>query len=129
MSLKLKDPTLLRQQCYVDGQWIDAQGGGTVKVTNPANGDLLGTVPSLGVDETRAAIEAASAAFPTWAARTAKDRANVLRRWHDLMMQNADDLEAFFTETIEPQIDNLFPPDREEIMAEYKRTEKRLGID
>jgi succinate-semialdehyde dehydrogenase/glutarate-semialdehyde dehydrogenase len=97
MTLKLKDPTLLRQQCYVDGQWIDAQGGKTVQVTNPANGDVLGTVPSLGVDETRAAIEAASAAFPTWAARTAKDRANLLRRWHDLMMQNADDLAALMT--------------------------------
>jgi len=97
MTLKLKDPTLLRQQCYVDGQWIDAQGGGAVNVTNPANGDVLGTVPNLGVAETRAAIEAASAAFPAWAARTAKDRANLLRRWHDLMMQNADDLAALMT--------------------------------
>jgi succinate-semialdehyde dehydrogenase/glutarate-semialdehyde dehydrogenase len=97
MTLKLKDPTLLRQQCYVNGQWIDAQGGGAVNVTNPANGDLLGTVPSLGVGETRAAIEAAAAAFPPWAARTAKDRATLLRRWHDLMMQHADDLAALMT--------------------------------
>ncbi|HEX9208458.1 MAG TPA: NADP-dependent succinate-semialdehyde dehydrogenase [Steroidobacteraceae bacterium] len=97
MTLKLKDPTLLRQQCYVNGQWIDARGGGTVNVTNPASGAVLGTVPNLGVDETRAAIEAAAAAFPVWAARTAKDRANLLRRWHDLMMQNADDLAALMT--------------------------------
>lgn len=97
MTLKLKDPTLLRQQCYVNGLWIDARGGGTVNVTNPASGEVLGTVPSLGADETRAAIEAASAAFPAWAARTAKDRANLLRRWHDLMLLNADDLAALMT--------------------------------
>ena len=80
MTLNLKDPALLRQQCYVDGAWLEAQGGGTSKVTNPATGDVLGTVPSFGAAETRAAIEAASAAFPAWAARTAKDRANAAAR-------------------------------------------------
>jgi succinate-semialdehyde dehydrogenase/glutarate-semialdehyde dehydrogenase len=97
MPLNLKDPALLRQQCYVDGAWIDARGGGTVKVTNPATGHLLGTVPSLGLDETRAAIEAAHAAFPAWAARTAKDRAALLRKWHDLMLAHADDLATVMT--------------------------------
>ena len=70
MALNLKDGALLRQQCYVDGRWIDAAGGGTIAVTNPASGDVLGTVPDLGATETRAAIAAASAAFPAWAART-----------------------------------------------------------
>jgi succinate-semialdehyde dehydrogenase / glutarate-semialdehyde dehydrogenase len=97
MTLNLKDPTLLRQQCYVDGQWLDARNGGTKQVTNPANGAVLGTVPYMGADETRAAIEAAAAAFPAWAARTAKDRSTVLRRWHDLMLANADDLATLMT--------------------------------
>ena len=97
MTLNLKDPTLLRQQCYVDGQWLDARNGGTKPVTNPATGAVLGTVPYMGADETRAAIEAAAAAFPAWAARTAKDRSTVLRRWHDLMLANADDLATLMT--------------------------------
>jgi succinate-semialdehyde dehydrogenase/glutarate-semialdehyde dehydrogenase len=97
MALELNDPTLLRQQCYVDGQWLDARNGGTKQVTNPANGAVLGTVPDMGADETRAAIEAAAAAFPAWAARTAKDRATLLRRWHDLMLANADDLATLMT--------------------------------
>src|SRR5689334_10529776 len=97
MALTLKDPTLLRQQCYIDGRWTDAAGGGTVKVTNPATGETLGTVPNLGQAETRTAIEAAHAAFPAWAARTAKDRATLLRRWHDLMLENSDDLAMLMT--------------------------------
>jgi succinate-semialdehyde dehydrogenase/glutarate-semialdehyde dehydrogenase len=97
MTLKLKDPTLLRQQCYIDGQWRDAQNGRTAAVTNPATGAVLGTVPMMGADETRAAIAAAAAAFPAWAARTAKDRATLLRRWHDLMLANADDLAVLMT--------------------------------
>ena len=97
MMLKLKDPTLLRQQCYVDGAWIDADGGGKVEVTNPATGEVLGTVPNLGAAETRRAIEAAAAAFPAWAAKTAKERAGILRRWHDLMLANADDLGLLMT--------------------------------
>ncbi|MGB7738653.1 MAG: NADP-dependent succinate-semialdehyde dehydrogenase [Steroidobacteraceae bacterium] len=97
MTLNLKDPTLLRQQCYVDGQWLDARSGGTRPVTNPATGAVLGTVPFMGADETRVAIEAAAAAFPAWAARTAKDRSTLLRRWHDLMLANADDLATLMT--------------------------------
>jgi succinate-semialdehyde dehydrogenase/glutarate-semialdehyde dehydrogenase len=97
MTLKLNDPTLLRQQCYIDGTWRDADAGGAVQVTNPATGAVLGTVPNMGTAETRAAIEAAAAAFPAWAARTAKDRATLLRRWHDLMLLNADDLAQLMT--------------------------------
>jgi succinate-semialdehyde dehydrogenase/glutarate-semialdehyde dehydrogenase len=97
MSFTLKDPTLLRQQCYVDGAWIDADSGGTVAVTNPATGEVIGTVPKLGVAETRRAIEAAAAAFPAWAAKTAKERSTILRRWNDLMLANADDLAVLMT--------------------------------
>jgi succinate-semialdehyde dehydrogenase/glutarate-semialdehyde dehydrogenase len=97
MTLNLKDPTLLRQQCYIDGQWLEARTGRTAAVTNPATGAELGTVPSMGTEETRAAIAAAAAAFPAWAARTAKDRATILRRWHDLMLLNADDLAILMT--------------------------------
>jgi succinate-semialdehyde dehydrogenase/glutarate-semialdehyde dehydrogenase len=97
MTLTLKDPTLLRQQCYVDGAWIDADGGGKVEVTNPATGAVLGTVPLFGVAETRRAIEAAAAAFPAWAAKTAKERSALLRRWHDLMLANVDDLAVLMT--------------------------------
>jgi succinate-semialdehyde dehydrogenase/glutarate-semialdehyde dehydrogenase len=97
MTLTLKDRTLLRQQCYVDGEWIDARNGQTVDVTNPATGAVLGTVPNLDALETRRAIEAASAAFPAWAARTAKDRAAILRRWNDLMLANVDDLGMLMT--------------------------------
>src|SRR6185437_8840537 len=78
LMLKLKDPTLLRQQAYVDGAWADADGGGTCEVLNPATGEQLGTVPDMGVAETRRAIEAAKKAFPAWAAKTAKERATVL---------------------------------------------------
>ena len=97
MPLNLKDGALLRQQCYVDGRWLDAADGATVEVTNPATGAALGTVPRLGVAETRAAIDAAGAAFPAWAARTAKDRAALLRKWYELMLAHADDLATLMT--------------------------------
>ncbi len=97
MPLTLKDSALFRQQAYIDGEWVDARSGQTVKVTNPATGEVLGTVPNLDALETRRAIEAASAAFPAWAARTAKDRATILRRWNDLMLANADDLAQLMT--------------------------------
>jgi len=100
MTLQLKDAALLREHAYVDGQWVDglqAAQAGRTSVRNPATGAVIGTVPNLlGPDVVRA-IEAAAAAFPAWAARTAKDRATILRRWHDLMMQNADDLAALMT--------------------------------
>ena len=95
--MQLKDSALLRQQCYVNGAWVAADGGGTADVGNPATGERLGTVPQFGVAETRRAIDAAAAAFPAWAARTAKDRATLLRRWHDLMLANVDDLAVLMT--------------------------------
>jgi succinate-semialdehyde dehydrogenase / glutarate-semialdehyde dehydrogenase len=96
-ALNLKDPSLFRQQCYVDGKWIDADGGKTIPVDNPATGEILGTVPNMGAAETRRAIEAANAAFPAWRARTAKERAALLRKWFDLMMTNQDDLARLMT--------------------------------
>ena len=93
----LKDPKLFRQQCYIDGAWLDADGGGTITVDNPSTGDSLGTVPKMGAAETRRAIEAAEAALPAWRAKTAKERAQILRRWFDLMMANQEDLAAIMT--------------------------------
>ena len=95
--LGLKDSDLLRFQCFIDGQWVDADSGRTVEVTNPADGAVLGTVPSMGADETRRAIEAANRAYPAWRARTAKERARILRAWHDLMMANQEDLARIMT--------------------------------
>ena len=90
--MKLKDPSLFRQQCYIDGAWVDADSGETVPVTNPANGETLGTIPKMGEAETRRAIEAANKAYPAWRAKTAKERGAILRKWYDLMMANQDDL-------------------------------------
>ncbi len=97
MTLTLKDSALFRQQAYIDGEWVDARSGQSVAVTNPASGAKLGTVPNLDALEVRRAIEAAASAFPAWAARTAKDRGAILRRWHDLMLANADDLATLMT--------------------------------
>ena len=96
-ALTLKDPKLFRTQCYVDGQWCDADNGKTLAVTNPASGEVLGTVPGMGVAETRRAIEAADAAFPAWRAKTAKERSAILRKWADLMMANQEDLAIIMT--------------------------------
>jgi succinate-semialdehyde dehydrogenase/glutarate-semialdehyde dehydrogenase len=93
----LKDPSLLRQQAYIDGAWVDADSGATISVDNPATGDVLGTVPKMGAAETRRAVAAANAALPAWRAKTGKERAAILRRWFELMMANADDLAAIMT--------------------------------
>src|SRR5450631_248153 len=97
MRMKLKDSLLLREACYVDGAWTDADGGGTVPVLNPATGEKLGLIPNMGAAETRRAIAAAAAALPAWAARTAKERAAALRRWFDLMLVHQDDLAMLMT--------------------------------
>jgi len=95
--MHLKDPTLLRQLCYVDGEWRKADSGAAIDVTNPATGEVIGTVPKFLGKETRAAIAAAKRAFPAWAAKTAGERAAILRRWNDLMLANADDLALIMT--------------------------------
>jgi succinate-semialdehyde dehydrogenase/glutarate-semialdehyde dehydrogenase len=88
----LKDPSLLASQAYVAGEWINADDGTTFAVVNPARGDVIAEVPNLGRAETARAIAAAQAAMKDWAARPAKERAQVMRKWFDLMMANQDDL-------------------------------------
>ena len=95
--MQLKDSSLFRQQAYINGVWLDADGGQTIKVNNPATNEILGTVPKMGAAETRRAIEAADKALPAWRALTAKDRGNKLRRWFELMIENQDDLARLMT--------------------------------
>jgi succinate-semialdehyde dehydrogenase/glutarate-semialdehyde dehydrogenase len=92
---ELRDGKLFRQAAYVDGKWIEKDK--TIDVDNPATGDVIGTVPQLDAGDTRRAIEAAERAFPGWRAKTAKERATVLRRWFDLMMANQEDLARLMT--------------------------------
>ncbi|WP_312451641.1 NADP-dependent succinate-semialdehyde dehydrogenase [Stutzerimonas nitrititolerans] len=95
--MQLKDSSLFRQQAYVDGAWLDADGGQTLEVNNPASGEVLGTVPKMGAAETRRAIEAAERALPAWRDLTAKERSQTLRRWFELIMQNQEDLARLMT--------------------------------
>jgi succinate-semialdehyde dehydrogenase/glutarate-semialdehyde dehydrogenase len=95
--LNLKDPSLLRQQAYIDGEWCGASDGATVEVHNPATGEKIGTVPHMGAGETRRAIDAASAAWPAWRKKSAKERAAILRKWSDLMLENLEDLALLMT--------------------------------
>ena len=97
LAAMLKDPDLLRTQAFVAGAWVDADDGATFEVRNPARGDVIAQVADLSRAETARAIAAADAARHAWAARTAKERANILRRWYDLMMANADDLALILT--------------------------------
>jgi succinate-semialdehyde dehydrogenase / glutarate-semialdehyde dehydrogenase len=94
---QLKDPTLLRHEAFVDGAWTHADDGTSFEVVNPATGESLGTVPKMGAMETRRAIEAANAAWPAWRKKTAKERATIMRRWFDLMIENTDDLALILT--------------------------------
>jgi succinate-semialdehyde dehydrogenase/glutarate-semialdehyde dehydrogenase len=96
-SLQLKDRELFREQCLIDGRWLPADEGGALPVRNPATSEQLGTIPNMGAAETRRAIEAAARALPAWGARTAKDRAALLRRWFDLITQNEQDLATLMT--------------------------------
>ena len=93
----LRDPSLLETRAFVAGEWIDADDGATFEVTNPARGDVIARVADLGRPEVARAIDAAAAAMKDWAARPAKERANVMRRWFDLMMENQDDLGRILT--------------------------------
>ncbi|GJJ02547.1 NAD-dependent succinate-semialdehyde dehydrogenase [Duganella rhizosphaerae] len=95
--LQLKDPTLLRQQGCINGEWSDADNGATLAVTNPATGEQLGTVPLMGTAETRRAIAAANAAWPAWRKKSAKERAVILRKWNDLILENTEDLAQLMT--------------------------------
>ena len=92
LGTRLKDPLLLRQQAYVNGEWQNALSAESFEVNDPATGEIVGNVPLMGAAETRQAIDAANAAWPAWRKKTAKERGAILRKWHDLMMENADDL-------------------------------------
>ena len=86
----LKDPTLLKTDALIDGQWV--QGTSRFAVHDPSNGAKLAEVPNLGVNEAEQAIAAANAAWPAWRGKTAKERSILLRKWYDLLMANQEDL-------------------------------------
>ena len=96
-TLVLKDPSLLKTKAYISGEWQSADDATTFEVKNPATGETIATVPRMGTPETRRAIDTANAAWPAWRATTAKQRATILRKWHDLMLENADDLAKILT--------------------------------
>jgi succinate-semialdehyde dehydrogenase/glutarate-semialdehyde dehydrogenase len=96
-TVALRDPDLFRQQAFIGGRWVDAEGGQAKQVFNPANGQLIGTVPNCTAIEARTAIEAADKALADWRSRTAKARAQVLRKWFDLIMANQEDLAVLMT--------------------------------
>jgi succinate-semialdehyde dehydrogenase / glutarate-semialdehyde dehydrogenase len=97
MAMQLKDPKLLRELCFIDGAWVGADSGAALDVKNPATADRLGAIPNMGAAETRRAIAAAAAALPAWRARTAKERAIIMRRWFDLMVEHQEDLATLMT--------------------------------
>ncbi|TFK82971.1 ALDH-like protein, partial [Polyporus arcularius HHB13444] len=93
----LKDASLVHTQGFIDGKWVDAKDGGVIKVTNPATEEELGTIPEMGIEETKQAIDAASKAFKTWSKTTAKHRHDILMKLFALMKENADDLSRLIT--------------------------------
>jgi len=96
-AVALKDASLLKQQCYIDGAWADADSKATHEIHNPANAQRIGTVPVMGASETRRAIDAADKAWPAWRAKTARERSTILRKWSDLQLAHADDLALLLT--------------------------------
>jgi succinate-semialdehyde dehydrogenase/glutarate-semialdehyde dehydrogenase len=95
--MQLTDPQLFRQQAYINGHWVDAQNKSVLTVTDPADNTVLGTVPNLGRIETKSAIVAAYDAWPSWCNQTAKERATIMRRWFNLIMENQSDLAKLMT--------------------------------
>lgn len=95
--MKLHNPALYRQQCHINGQWVDAADGGSIEVTNPADGAVIATVPNMGAQQTREAIGYAHQAQAAWRALLAKERAAILRRWYELMLENQADLALMMT--------------------------------
>ncbi|WP_262499018.1 NADP-dependent succinate-semialdehyde dehydrogenase [Pseudomonas sp. WS 5011] len=95
--MQLNNPSLLRQQAYVNGQWCEADNGARTEIRNPATDEVIGSVPNMGGAETRRAIDAAQVAQPAWRALTAKERANRLRQWFNLIMANQEDLARIMT--------------------------------
>ncbi len=97
VKIKLNDPSLLRQQCYVNGAWLDAATGAAIEVTNPASGEIIATVPELSAAEVHQAIDSANTAWKPWRDLTGKQRCNLMRRWYELIMENQEDLARLMT--------------------------------
>ena len=97
LGFPLTDENLLREKCFINGEWVNSETGDVIKVTNKASGEIIGVVPKMGKAETRRAIEAANDALSSWREKTAKERAIILRRWHELMIENQDDLALLMT--------------------------------
>lgn len=97
MALKLTRPELLRERGFINGNWVQAGSGETFPVVNPANGEHLANVPDMGADDTRRAIDHAAAAWPAWRSTVAKERANILRKWYNLIMEHQEDLARLMT--------------------------------
>ncbi len=97
VKIKLEDPSLLRQQCYINGEWVDAASGAVIEINNPATGENIATVPELAGDEVRGAIDAANTAWVPWRNKTGKQRCNLMRRWFELMLENQEDLARLMT--------------------------------
>ncbi len=95
--LALEDMSLFREQALINGEWVNADSGKSFEVTNPATGAVIGSVPEMGAAETKRAIDGAKAAMPEWAGKTAKERANILRKWYELILENTDDLARLMT--------------------------------
>lgn len=95
--MDISNQALFKQQCYINGAWQNATSAQTLTVINPANGQLVGTIPNMGSIETRLAIQAAHAALPAWRSKTAKERSQLLRRWYDLILSNLNDLAIILT--------------------------------
>jgi succinate-semialdehyde dehydrogenase / glutarate-semialdehyde dehydrogenase len=97
MALELTRPELLRERGFINGNWVPAVSGQTFAVVNPANGEYLADVPDMGADDTRQAIDHAAAAWPAWRSTVAKERANILRKWYNLIMEHQEDLARLMT--------------------------------
>ncbi len=95
--MDVRQSSLFRQQAFIDGSWIDADGGGTFAVHNPASGDVLGSAPDMGAFETRRAVEAAQRALPGWRGKTSKERAQIMRRWYELILSEQETLAQIIT--------------------------------
>jgi succinate-semialdehyde dehydrogenase / glutarate-semialdehyde dehydrogenase len=96
-KLPLQDQSLFKQQCLIDGKWLNAKSSEVIDVTNPASNQIIGTIPKMGRDETKAAIDAAFVAQKDWAKKTAAERAKILRKWYELILASQEDLALIMT--------------------------------
>ena len=95
--MELKNKSLFKQQCFIGGKWVKSQSGETIEVDNPASQETIGVVPKCGAEETKQAIDSANLAFKSWKSKTAKERSIILKKWHDLILENIDDLAHIMT--------------------------------